>query len=148
MKLLHILLFALVSLATLSSGGCAANCTSCQRAQERNRRPLEGNAWHLHQINGRTLPMHDAPTELLFSEAEHTFRCTGRAAGLRGEWRQIEAEMELHFAVDQTSVVGEDPLRGELAEVLSATNVYAMDGDMLILMHDNRLLAVLQAVAN
>ncbi len=134
-----------LSAAVFLLSGCAANCNSCRRAQERNRRPLEGNAWVVYQIDGYTIPTAELDTEIRFHATDHTFRCTGRAEGLTGHFAQNEAEVELRFELDAPTDAPRGTLYDKLREVLSHTSAYAMDAGMLLLMEGNRLLAVLQA---
>ncbi len=134
-----------LSVVVLLMSGCAANCNSCRRAQERNRRPLEGNAWLVYQIDGHTIPTAELDTEIWFHATDHTFRCTGRAEGLTGHFAQNEAEVELRFRLDAPLETGRGALYDKLRAVLAQTSTYAMDAGMLLLMDGNRLLAVLQA---
>lgn len=144
MKRLNCLWIFCLSAAVLLLAGCAANCNSCRRAQERNRRPLDGNAWVVWQIDGQTVPTAELDTEVLFDGTGHTFRCTGRAAGLCGRFVQDEAQTELRFEVDGAQTPSRSDFRDRLRTALEHTDTYAMDGGMLLLMEGGRLLAVLQ----
>ena len=137
--------FLFLVLAAALMTACGA-CSSCERAAARNRRPLDGNAWIVSQLHGTNIPSTTAPTFVSFCSEDLSFACSGRGTGITGHYAQNEAEIALRFTLDPATSVPASNFAEELRTAFATATTYALDGGMLLLMHENRLLAVLQAV--
>lgn len=142
MKTLCTITIALIAAALLSG------CCACRSYQKRTRRPLEGTAWQLVQLDGRTVAADKEPESftIRFMAAEGRFAGKGACNRLFGPYVAGEKRSLKIGPIASTMMAcpGVETERA-FAAALEATTHYDMDGPMLMLLSDGELKAVLQA---
>ena len=118
-------------------------CCACRKGA--NNKSLTAQEWHLVRMMERDLQI--APEEFVFS-----FSADGKFAGvavcnrLMGEYQITErGGMKFSNVASTRRMCREADLESQFSEILGRTTHYEIDGDMLMLLSDGEMQAVLQA---
>ncbi len=123
-----------------------AACCPCRSYQKRTRRPLEGTAWQLIQLNGRTVQPESGHYVVVFSQSDRSVAAEGACNKLSGSYT-TDDKHSLHIGPLRSTRMTCPDLATEqaFAAALETATHYDMDGPMLLLLSDGELRAVFQA---
>lgn len=124
----------------------AAACCPCRSYQKRTRRPLEGTAWQLIQLGGRSIQPQAGHYVVVFSQADGSIAAEGACNTLSGSYT-ADDKRALHIGPLRSTRMTCPDIATEqaFAAALESTTHYDMDGPMLLLLSDGELRAVFQA---
>jgi len=123
-----------------------ASCCPCRKHRKGDGKPFVGTEWQLVQLNGRAVPVEGDLFTVVFGE-------DGRLSGLgacnrfMGSYQTTETGgLTVGQNMASTRMFCPDLDREQaFGDVLSGATHYEVDGDMLMLLTDGELRAVLQA---
>ena len=123
-----------------------ASCCPCRKHRKGDGKPFVGTEWQLVQLNGRAVPVEGDLFSVVFGE-------DGRLSGLgacnrfMGSYQTTETGgLTVGQNMASTRMFCPDLDREQaFGDVLSGATHYEVDGDMLMLLTDGELRAVLQA---
>lgn len=123
-----------------------ASCCPCRKHRKGDSKPFVSTEWQLVQLNGRAVPVEGDLFTVVFGE-------DGRLSGLgacnrfMGSYQTTETgglTVGQNMASTRMFCPGLDQEQA-FGDVLSGATHYEVDGDMLMLLTDGELRAVLQA---
>lgn len=124
----------------------AGACCPCRKHQKKSdNRPLQGTEWQLVQLDGRDVPVEEDLFTVTFGE-EGNLSGLGACNRLMGSYETTPAGGLVVGQMASTRMLCPGLEREQaFAEALSAATHYRIDGQMLMLLSDGVLRAVLQA---
>lgn len=130
--------------AALAVALCAG-CCPCRKGK--NNLSLQGREWHLVRMMNHDLNITTEQFVFTFA-ADGTFSGIGACNRIFGQYT-IDAKRTMMFSnLASTKMMCPDSeLEGEFSKILGQTTHYEIDGDMLLLLSNGDMQAVLQAVA-
>ena len=121
-------------------------CCNCRHKAMRNTLPLEGTTWQLIQLGGQSVKAQGESFTLQVLAEEHQMAAMGSCNRLTAGYTTDERRNLALSEIGSTRMLcPEAELEQKFVEALSQTTRYDMDGEMLLLLHNNDLIAVLQA---
>ena len=136
--------FIVVSFAVLMFTGC---CSTCQQ-RAKNQLPLYKTEWHLVQAEGKDLDLKEDSFNIIFNE--HGYLAGVAACNrLLGRF-EIDESKSLRFVnVGSTMMLcpENDELERKFMEILNVVTHYDIDGDVLMLLSDGSIKALLKGKA-
>ncbi len=134
--------FLLAAVAAL----LVAACCPCRSYQKRTRRPLEGTAWQLIQLNGRTIQPEAGRYVVVFSQSDRSIAAEGACNKFSGSYTTDDKHSLRIGSLRSTRMTCPDQATEQtFAAALETATHYDMDGPMLLLLSDGELRAVFQA---
>ena len=136
------ILFTIV--ASLLAMLCAA-CCPCRKGK--NNLSLQGREWHLVRMMNHDLQI--TPEQFVFTfSPDGTFAGMGTCNRIFGKY-SLGEKRAMHFSnIASTKMMcRETELETAFSKILNQTTHYEVDGDMLMLLSNGDMQAVLQAVA-
>ena len=136
--------FLFIALTALSLAFVCAACCACRKGK--NNKPLTGTEWHLVRMMSGDLSIE--PDQFVFSFGKDgNFSGTGACNRMMGSYTATEKGGMTFGEVASTRMMCPDiELESKFAEILGATTHYEIDGDMLMLLCNGEVRAVLKAV--
>ena len=135
--------FFTLSIMALLVVAVGVGCCACRKGK--NNKSLTGQKWHMVKMMEQELSI--KPEQFLFS-----FEQGGKFAGvaacntLMGEYQITErGDMKFTNVASTRRMCREAELERQFQEILSRTTHYEIDGDMLMLLSNGEMQAVLQA---
>lgn len=131
-------------LASMAAALCAG-CCPCRKGK--NNLSLEGHSWHLVQMMNHELKI--TPEQFVFTfSADGTFSGIGACNRIFGSYATSDKGAMTFSKMASTKMMCRDiELEDAFNKILSQTTHYEIDGDMLLLLSNGDMQAVLQAVA-
>ena len=126
--------FLFVMFVALSLAAVFVSCCACRKGK--NNKPLTGSEWHLVRMMSGDLSI--KPDQFVF------------AFGKDGNFSGVGACNRMTFGGDMASTRMMCPdieLESKFAEILGTITHYEIDGDMLMLLSNGEVRAILKAVA-
>lgn len=134
----------LTLIASLFAGLCAG-CCPCRKGK--NNLSLEGHSWHLMRMMNHDLKI--SPEQFVFTfSADGTFSGIGACNRIFGQYNVTDKGVMKFENMASTKMMCRDiELEDAFNKILAQTTHYEIDGDMLLLLSNGDMQAVLQAVA-
>ena len=123
-----------------------ASCCPCRKHRKGDGKPFVGTEWQLVQLNGRAVPVEGDLFTVVFGE-DGRLSGLGACNGFMGSYQTTETGgLTVGQNMASTRMFCPDLDREQaFGDVLSGATHYEVDGDMLMLLTDGELRAVLQA---
>lgn len=138
--------FLFVMFAALSLAVVFVSCCACRKGK--NNKPLTGTEWHLVRMMSGDLSI--KPDQFVFAFGKDgNFSGVGACNRMMGSYTATE-KGGMTFGGDMASTRMMCPdieLESKFAEILSTITHYEIDGDMLMLLSNGEVRAILKAVA-
>ena len=135
-------IFVAVILALVASL-MAIGCCPCRKGK--NRMPLIGTKWHLVRVMERDLNISDEQFVFTFAE-DGNFSGTAACNTMMGRYSTTQTGgLKISDLASTRRLCPEADLEAQFIAVLERTTHYEVDGDMLLLLSNGELQAVMQA---
>lgn len=138
MKRLFVVAFMALAVASIVAGCCA-----CRKGK--NKMPLVGTKWHLVRMMERDLNISDE--QFLFTFAEDgNFSGMGACNSMMGKYTTTASGgLKITNLASTRRMCPEADLEMQFTQIVERTTHYEVDGDMLMLLSNGEMQAVLQA---
>lgn len=136
-----------IAIFTLLASMAAALCAGCCPCRKgKNNLPLEGQAWHLVRMMNHELKI--SPEQFIFTFApDGSFSGIGACNRVMGNYSTTDRGAMKFSSMASTKMMCRDvELEAAFNKILSQTTHYEIDGDMLLLLSNGDLQAILQAI--
>ena len=133
----------IVSLLALAASLLVAGCCACRKGK--NNMPLVGTKWHLVRLMERDLNISDEQFVFTFAE-DGSFSGMAACNQMMGKYSTTATGgLKLSDLASTRRMCPEADLEVQFSQILERVTHYEVDGDMLLLLSDGELQAVLQA---
>ncbi len=120
-------------------------CCNCRHKSAKNTLPLEGTSWQLIQLGGQSVKAAVDQYTVQFDASEHRMVGVGACNRLSANYTTDERrQLALSEVASTRMLCPDEAMERQFVEALTATTHYDMDGKMLLLLNNGKLLAVLQ----
>lgn len=136
--------FFLLTLLAFLSASLVAGCCACRKGK--NNKPLVGTTWQLKRMMGRDLQLN--PDQFVFTfSPEGRFSGAGACNRLMADYKSSDkGVMQIGALAGTRRMCPDQALEAEFTKIISQITHYEVDGDMLLLLSNGELHAILQAV--
>ena len=136
--------FFLLTLLAFLSASLVAGCCACRKGK--NNKPLVGTTWQLKRMMGRDLQLKADQFVFTFSE-DGRFSGAGACNRLMADYKSSDkGVMQIGALAGTRRMCPDQALEAEFTKIISQITHYEVDGDMLLLLSNGELQAILQAV--
>lgn len=136
--------FFLLTLLAFLSASLVAGCCACRKGK--NNKPLVGTTWQLKRMMGRDLQLN--PDQFVFTfSPEGRFSGAGACNRLMADYKSSDkGVMQIGALAGTRRMCPDQALEAEFTKIISQITHYEVDGDMLLLLSNGELHAILQAI--
>jgi heat shock protein HslJ len=136
--------FFLLTLLAFLSASLVAGCCACRKGK--NNKPLVGTTWQLKRMMGRDLQLNSDQFVFTFSP-EGRFSGAGACNRLMADYKSSDkGVMQIGALAGTRRMCPDQALEAEFTKIISQITHYEVDGDMLLLLSNGELHAILQAI--
>lgn len=136
--------FLVLALMAILTASIAAGCCACRKGK--NNKPLVGTTWQLKRMMGRDLQL--KPEQFVFTfSADGRFTGAGACNRMMADYKSSDkGVMQIGALAGTRRMCPDQALEAEFTKIISQITHYEVDGDMLLLLSNGELQAILQAV--
>ncbi len=133
-----------LSVIALAVAVIAAGCCACRKGK--NNKPLVGTTWQLKRMMGQDI--HPKADQFVFTFAEDgNFSGVGACNRMMATYKSTDkGVMQIGALAGTRMMCPDQALETEFTKIASRVTHYEVDGDMLMLLSNGEVQAILQAV--